>query len=157
MWESGHGAFKRISTTEFPFILQLFPRQWCIQQHAHVTIFRNHSKDPPSMTEYSNQTPREFDLTGRAVIVAGAGRGIGKGIARVLAESGLNVLATALTETYMSQVAAELADAGHPIEFMTADATCGEDMAEVVEQALSRFGRLEIGRASCRERVFVHV
>lgn len=100
------------------------------------------------MTEYSNQTPREFDLTGRAVIVAGAGRGIGKGIARVLAESGVKVLATALTETYMSQVAAELADAGHPIEFMAADATSGDDMTGVVEQALSRFGRLD-GLVNC--------
>ena len=85
------------------------------------------------MTEYSNQTPREFDLTGRAVIVAGAGRGIGKGIARVLAESGVKVLATALTETYMSQVAAELADAGHPIEFMVADATSGLSLIHISE------------------------
>ncbi|MDP6273272.1 MAG: SDR family NAD(P)-dependent oxidoreductase, partial [Dehalococcoidia bacterium] len=65
-----------------------------------------------------------------------------------LAESGVQVMATALTETYMSQVAAELADAGHPIEFMTADATSGEDMAGVVEQALARFGRLD-GLVNC--------
>ena len=100
------------------------------------------------MTEYSNQTPLEFDLTGRAVIVAGAGRGIGKGIARVLAESGVQVLATALTTTYISQVANELTDAGHPIEFMAADATSGDDMAGVVEQALSKFGRLD-GLVNC--------
>jgi 2-deoxy-D-gluconate 3-dehydrogenase len=100
------------------------------------------------MTEYANQTPREFDLTGRAVIVAGAGRGIGKGIARVLAESGVQVMATALTTTYMSEVADELSDAGHPIEFMAADATSGDDMAGVVEQTLAKFGRLD-GLVNC--------
>ncbi|MBT4074384.1 MAG: SDR family oxidoreductase [Chloroflexi bacterium] len=100
------------------------------------------------MTQYSKQIPLEFDLTGRAVIVAGAGRGIGKGIARVLAESGVRVLATALTTTYMSQVADELANAGHPIEFMAADATSGDDMAGVVDHALSKFGRLD-GLVNC--------
>ncbi|MDA1258108.1 MAG: SDR family NAD(P)-dependent oxidoreductase [Chloroflexi bacterium] len=100
------------------------------------------------MTEYSSHAPREFEIAGRAVIVAGAGRGIGKGIARVLAESGVQVLATAMTETYLSQVAGELAAAGHPIEFMAADATSGDDMAGVVERALSRFGRLD-GLVNC--------
>lgn len=100
------------------------------------------------MTKYSKQTPVEFDLSGRAVIVVGAGRGIGKGIARVLAESGVNVLATALTTTYISEVADELADTGHPIEFVAADATSGNDMAGVVDQALSTFGRLD-GMVNC--------
>lgn len=98
--------------------------------------------------EYSRQIPREFEVTGQAVIVAGAGRGIGKGIARVLAESGAKVLATALTDRYLPGVAQELADAGHPIETMTADATSGDDMAAVVEAALSRFGRLD-GLVNC--------
>lgn len=99
-------------------------------------------------TEYSRRAPFEFEITGRSVIVAGAGRGIGKGIARVLAESGAEVLATALTEKYLGEVARELEEAGHPIEIMIADATSGEDMARVVSEALSRFGGLN-GLVNC--------
>jgi NAD(P)-dependent dehydrogenase (short-subunit alcohol dehydrogenase family) len=43
--------------------------------------------------------PQEFDVRGKTVIVTGAARGIGKGIARVMAHSGARVMVTALTDT----------------------------------------------------------
>ena len=41
--------------------------------------------------------PAEFDITGKVVFLTGAGRGIGKGIAQVLAEAGADVALNALT------------------------------------------------------------
>jgi NAD(P)-dependent dehydrogenase (short-subunit alcohol dehydrogenase family) len=41
--------------------------------------------------------PVEFDVTGKVAFITGAGRGIGKGIAQVLAEAGADVALNALT------------------------------------------------------------
>ncbi len=88
--------------------------------------------------------PREFDVSGRAVIVTGAGRGIGKGIVRVLAETGARVLATALTNTYLEPLAEELASAGTPIETLLADATVATDVERTLDAALARFGTIDV-------------
>ena len=45
--------------------------------------------------------PTEFDITGKIVFITGAGRGIGKGIAQVLAEAGADVALNALTPKYV--------------------------------------------------------
>ena len=50
--------------------------------------------------------PVEFDVTGKVVFITGAGRGIGKGIAQVLAEAGADVALNALTPKYVTDTAA---------------------------------------------------
>jgi NAD(P)-dependent dehydrogenase (short-subunit alcohol dehydrogenase family) len=45
--------------------------------------------------------PAEFDITGKVVFITGAGHGIGKGIAQVLAEAGGDIALNALTPTYV--------------------------------------------------------
>ena len=51
---------------------------------------------------------KEFELTGKAAIEMGGGRGIGKGIALTLAEAGADVLAVARTESEVLQTAEEV-------------------------------------------------
>ncbi len=55
--------------------------------------------------------PAEFDVTGKVVFITGAGRGIGKGIAQVLAETGADIALNALTPRYVEAAAAEIAAA----------------------------------------------
>jgi NAD(P)-dependent dehydrogenase (short-subunit alcohol dehydrogenase family) len=55
--------------------------------------------------------PPEFDVTGKVVLITGAGRGIGKGIAQVLAEAGADIALNALTARYVEGTAAEIAAA----------------------------------------------
>lgn len=88
--------------------------------------------------------PKEYDITGRTVIITGAARGIGKGIARVLAEAGAKVMVTALTDRYLKPLAEEMANAGHPIEAITADATSAADWQRTVDYALDRWGHIDV-------------
>ena len=83
--------------------------------------------------------PSEYEVEGKTVIITGAARGIGKGIARVLSESGARVMVTALTERYLGPLAQELAASGHPIETLTADATKAEDWQRTLDAALERW------------------
>jgi hypothetical protein len=55
--------------------------------------------------------PAAYDITDKVVFITGAGRGIGKGIAQVLAKAGADVAINALTPRYVEPTAAELADA----------------------------------------------
>ena len=88
--------------------------------------------------------PAEYSVEAKTVIVTGAARGIGKGIARVLAESGAQVMVTALTDRYLTPLAGELAAAGHPIETITADATKSADWRLTVDTALERWGHIDV-------------
>ena len=88
--------------------------------------------------------PNEYNLKDKTVIIAGAGRGIGKGIVRVFAEAGAKVMVTSLTDSYMAPLAEELAAAGTPIETLTADATKEEEWNRTVATAIERFGHVDV-------------
>lgn len=87
--------------------------------------------------------PREFDVSGKTVIITGAARGIGKGIARVLAHAGARVMVTALTETYLVPLGRGMQEAGYPILTITADATDSDDWQRVTDYALSEWGHID--------------
>ena len=87
---------------------------------------------------------KEFDLTGKATIVMGGGRGIGKGIALTLAEAGADVLVVARTESEVLQTAEEVQHLGVTGIGIRADATNPQDVEQVVKAALSQWGRIDI-------------
>ena len=81
----------------------------------------------------------------RAVIVTGASKGIGKGIARVFAQQGAHVL-IAGRDTAALDAAAESLDesATGRIETLAADVSQVEGCRRVAEVALERFGAIDV-------------
>ncbi|OBI50022.1 oxidoreductase [Mycobacterium kyorinense] len=86
----------------------------------------------------------QFQLDGQVAIVTGAGRGVGAGIARVLAEAGATVVGTARTESQINQTISDIKRAGGNGLALVADAMDRPDSARVVETAMERFGRIDI-------------
>jgi 3-oxoacyl-[acyl-carrier protein] reductase len=85
------------------------------------------------------------ELSGRVAIVTGAGRNIGRAIALALAEGGAAVVVNARANAQEAQgVAAEIERAGGKAAAAVADVADAEAVARMVEQAASRFGRIDI-------------
>src|ERR1700746_866720 len=87
--------------------------------------------------------PAEFDVTGKVVFITGAGRGIGKGIAQVLAEAGADVALNALTPKYVEGTAAQIAAAsGRRVVPVIADVTKPDEVRRAVDTVLATFGHI---------------
>jgi NAD(P)-dependent dehydrogenase (short-subunit alcohol dehydrogenase family) len=80
-------------------------------------------------------------LTGKVAIVTGAGRGIGEGIARKLAQEGATVICADVNETDASNVASNLRPAGVGVRL---DVSKPDECDAVVTNARQRYGRLDI-------------
>ena len=85
----------------------------------------------------------EFDVTGQKVLLVGAGRGIGKGIALAFAEAGADVAVTGLTNTGVDRVVEEVKALGGTALALTGDATKAADMDRIAQEALASFGRVD--------------
>jgi len=89
--------------------------------------------------------PAEFDIAGKVVFITGAGRGIGKGIAQVLAEAGADIALNALTPTHVEGTAAEIAAAsGRRVVPVIADVTKPDDVRRAVDRILGTFSRIDV-------------
>jgi 3-oxoacyl-[acyl-carrier protein] reductase len=84
-------------------------------------------------------------VAGRSVVVTGGTRGIGKGIARVFARAGANVLITGRDEASAAATADELsALGGGTVGYVLADVARGEDHTRVAEAAVERNGGIDV-------------
>ena len=89
--------------------------------------------------------PQAFDVTDKVVFITGAGRGIGKGIAQVLAEAGADVAINSLTPRYVEGVAADIAAAsGRKVVPVIADVTNPGDVQRAVDSVMETFGRIDV-------------
>jgi NAD(P)-dependent dehydrogenase (short-subunit alcohol dehydrogenase family) len=69
----------------------------------------------------------QFNLAGQVAIVTGAGKGVGQGIARVLAEAGATVVGTARTESDIVATISGIEQAGGTGLALVADAMSRSD------------------------------
>jgi len=86
-----------------------------------------------------------FDLTGKTAIVTGSTKGIGLGIARLLASSGARVAITSRSAADCERVAAEINQAeGRDAAFgQASDLADAASLKRLVEAAADRFGGLD--------------
>jgi 3-oxoacyl-[acyl-carrier protein] reductase len=83
-------------------------------------------------------------LKGRSVIVTGASKGIGRGIARRFAAVGCSVLVVSRDRSEASAVAAEIQREGGIARAIAADVSRASDMDAMAKAALDGFGSIDI-------------
>ena len=83
-------------------------------------------------------------IAGRAVVVTGATRGIGKGIAKVFAGAGARVLITGRDEEAAKGAVAELAAAGSEASYVLGDVSRREDCQAIAAAAAERLGGIDV-------------
>lgn len=84
------------------------------------------------------------DLGGRVALVTGAGRGIGRAIARGYARAGASVVLVARTRAQLEDVAAEIRAEGGVALVAPADVTDRVAVAAAIDATTARFGRLDL-------------
>ncbi len=83
-------------------------------------------------------------VAGRSVIVTGGSKGIGKGIARVFADAGANVLIAARDESAAQAAVADLASSSGSVSYVVADVSVQDDARRMAATAVERHGGIDV-------------
>ena len=83
-------------------------------------------------------------IDGKVVAITGAGSGIGEATAVLLAERGAKVVLGARRAERLEDVAKRIGNNGGEAAFAATDVTRREDLANLVDLARQRFGRLDV-------------
>jgi NAD(P)-dependent dehydrogenase (short-subunit alcohol dehydrogenase family) len=83
-------------------------------------------------------------LDGQSAIVTGGAQGIGRGIVRELARAGCRVVIADRDLVRAEAAAQEMQKAGHEVIAALIDVTVSKSIAECVQAAIARFGRIDI-------------
>lgn len=89
--------------------------------------------------------PQIFQLDGRSALVTGGSRGLGKAMARGLAEAGADVMITSRNAEECQQAAAQIRDGLKVrVEWMVSDVADRKQVTQLAREAEMRFGKVDI-------------
>ena len=83
-------------------------------------------------------------LEGKVTLVTGGGRGIGRGIALILAKEGANVAVADIDYSNVQEVAAEIKERGRRAIAVEADVTTWDQIQVMVKQTINELGKIDI-------------
>src|ERR1700733_12221424 len=86
-----------------------------------------------------------FDLSGKVAFVTGGSKGLGKAMARGLAEVGADIVISSRHEAELKSALAEiLAGTGRRGQYVVADMTQRSEAEKLAKAALAHFGRVDV-------------
>ncbi len=83
-------------------------------------------------------------LDGQVAIITGAGRGVGRGIATVLAEAGATIVCSARSKNEIDETVSFIETAGGKAIALVADVMEKDDLVKLTADTMARFGRIDI-------------
>ena len=83
-------------------------------------------------------------VAGKVIVITGASSGLGEASARHLASLGAHLVLGARREDRLAALAADIRSAGGKVEIVVTDVTRKQDVATLVQAALTHFGRLDV-------------
>src|SRR5438067_9335356 len=130
--------------------------RWCIvtgyPRHGHV---HPHGHDPLALlkcgrferqsvfTSYERSRVMNESFNGKVALVTGAGSGMGLATAKAFAEAGASVVLADIDEQAVRSAAEELVSAGQKAMAVSCNVADEADVAAMIEQTVSTFGRLD--------------
>lgn len=87
---------------------------------------------------------RQFSLEGGVAVVTGAGKGIGRACALMLAQAGADVALFARTEADLQAVQAEIQAMGRRVIIVPGDVHREQDLERLIERTVAELGKLTV-------------
>src|SRR5882724_12062701 len=84
------------------------------------------------------------DLSGKTILITGALTGIGRATAFAFAQEGARVVISGRRDDAGQALVTELRALGAEVEFLRADVRHEDDVRNLVDKAVERFGRLDV-------------
>lgn len=86
----------------------------------------------------------KIELQNKVALITGSSKGIGKAIARAMAQTGCQVILTARNEKELLTTVREIQDEGGKAFSIPADVTKSKDVTDLIQQIISQFGTIDI-------------